>query len=233
MNLTKEEKRNLVVNLIGYGNPEARLLLMGIEESAKGEWTQDASDEYFMKFKNGYTNEIKIEDLRKTTGTYNGYYRLIKKVFPEYKKDNGFFVANLLPFGKKDCKTKLTPEQCEMFGAKNHEELYEITINERHNALIAFFEKYNCKDKYIVFCIGNSNNKEVELVKFLSKLYNVNNEVLLNNIFKHDEKSKNLKPYTYLYKDNEIKKFITYQASSGQHINRAMNRIGELVIKKL
>jgi len=225
MGLSEFDKRKIAIKLMGYGKPESNLWLMGFEESEKGKWSSNTSDEDFMKFKNGYTENINSEVLRVTPGTYRGYYRLISKIFPTHILNNNFFIANLLPFGKKDSSTLLSPEQCKIFGFKNHKELYEDTINERYNAIVDFFNKYKWKDKYIIFCIGNSNHKQNYLYDFLCILYKVKNNELLENIFKQDEQANNSKPKTYLLHDFELKKFITYQASSRYHIDRAIERI--------
>lgn len=233
--LTQIEKRNIVVNLIGYGFPDSNLWIMGYEESKMGEWKTETTDAEFSEFRNGFTNDMMISYLHNSSyrKTYGGYYRLIKEIFPEYSnEDSEFFVLNLLPFGKANCKTILSPDICEIFGAESHKELYDSTIDARHNALIDFFERYNWKDKNIVFCIGNMNGKEEELKLFLSRLYNVDKEKLFINIFqkynRNSGNTENKKEDIYLYWDNDLKKFITYQASSGTHIDKAIKIIKDI-----
>lgn len=226
MGLKPDEKRNISVNFIGYGRPESELWIMGFEESASGRW-HGTTDEQYEKFRNGYTNEMSFEILKSTRGTYQGYSRLIEKLFANHK--NSFFVCNLLPFGKRDAGSQLTIGDCIELGCSNHEKLYEITIEDRYNALLDFFKKWDWKDKYIIFCIGNTNCKDINLKKsylrrFLEKLYALEFE----KVFKPFEHSSN-KTYTYLYHDNEKKKFITYQGSSGPHINRGINFINKLL----
>ncbi len=227
MALSPTEKREIVVNLIGYGYPESNLWIMGYEESKAGEFNENTKDEEFLKYKDGYTTDMSISVLKKYSypKTYGGYYRLIENVFPEYnKEDSKFFVSNLLSFGKKDSGIKLEPNICKIFGADNPEELYNLTINERHDALIKFFERYHWRNKYIVFCIGIINSKEEELKLFLSKLYKIDKEEVLNSIFKKYNDNININESSiYLYKDKEQKKFITYQASSRIHIDRAID----------
>lgn len=223
MHLTVKQKRDIAVGLIGYGFPESKLWLMGYEESSKGAWV-DMTDKDLSIYKNGYTDDMTIEDLRSYRGTYRGYYKLISSLFPDYiLEEKKIFVTNLLPFGKKDSLAELTPEACRFFGCENQQELYNITLTDRHFALLNFFEKHNWKDKYIFFCIGKSANKEVELKRFLSKLYDIPSEYLFHSVFH------NVSFIPYIYRDNEFKKFITYHASSGKHFNKALNIITEIL----
>ena len=207
MNLAPTEKRNIVVNLIGYGKPDSNLWIMGYEESIKGKFTKDTPDDIFLKYEKGYTSEITSDYLKKTAGTYKGYYKLISNAFPENINGSNFFITNLLPFGKKDSNTELSPEECKIFECNNYEELLKLTTHERCQSLVEFFEKYKWRDKYIIFCIGSSDNKKDYLYNFLSKLYKVDKNELLKNIFIQNDSA------IYLLHDNEYKKFITYQAS--------------------
>ena len=228
MSLTAKQKKDIAVGLIGYGTPKSNIWIMGYEESGNGRWACNMSDENFLKYKAGSTNEMCLADLEKPyRTTYGGYKRLLNRVFPEYK--GTLFVTNLLPFGKKNSNEILLREECEIFGFSNYAELYTATILDRHLALIKFFEKNNWKDKYIFFCIGNSNNKVNELKQFLSKLYDVKEETLFSETFYIDKKSITDKSKYYLLNDIEFKKFITYQASSGIHFDRAIKRIKEIL----
>lgn len=223
MNLTVKQRREIAVGLIGYGFPESKLWLMGYEESSKGAWV-DMTDKDLSRYKKGYTYDMTIDVLRSYPGTYRGYYRLISSLFPDYiLEDKKIFVANLLPFGKKDSLAELTPEACRFFGCENQQELYNITLTDRYLALLKFFEKYNWKDKYVFFCIGKSSNKEVELKRFLCKLYNISSEYLFHYVFH------NVSFIPYIYCDNEFKKFITYHASSRKHFNKAISIIKEIL----
>ncbi len=222
MNLIPPEKRNIVVNLIGYGKPDSNLWIMGYEESIKGKFTKDTTDDIFLKYEKGYTSEITSDVLKNTAGTYKAYYNFISNAFPENINDSNFFITNLLPFGKRNSKTELSPEECKIFGYNNNQELIESIIAKRYQSLVEFFEKYKWRDKYIIFCIGSSNDKKDYLYHFLSILYNVDKNELLKNIFIQNDSA------FYLLHDNEYKKFITYQASYYRRIYKAFDRIKAL-----
>ena len=67
--MTKKEKRDIVVNLKGYVNPQSKLLIIGFEESAEGDRGENSSEEDFIKLSNGYTNDITLDILKKIKGT--------------------------------------------------------------------------------------------------------------------------------------------------------------------
>lgn len=219
MNLTPRTKRNIAINLIGYGDPNARLWLMGYEESGKGGWL-GTTDGRFLEMLNGFS-EIDFKDLVNSNklSTYGGYCNIISSVFPTCKDGEPFFVTNLFPFGKQNNRVNLSQAELEMFGYDNNLDLDNLIDNYRalrFEVLLSFFKEYKWENKYILFCVGNDNNKEKYLLEFLSKLYNVKKEDLLGNIFAQVDS-------LYLYHDIEMKKFISYQASYDNY-----NRLGVL-----
>lgn len=209
MNLTPQAKRNIAINLIGYGDPKSRLWLMGFEESGKGGWL-GTKDDRFLEMLNVF-DKINFTDLKGASKleTYGGYCDIISKVFPTCKEKESFFVTNLFPFGKKNNSVNLSRDELLMFGFDENVDLGTLINNYknlRYEVLLFFFKEFKWEDKFILFCIGNDGNKEKYLVEFLSKLYNVKEEDVLGNKFTQVDS-------LYLYHDIEMKKFISYQAS--------------------
>jgi hypothetical protein len=147
--MTFQQRINIVVNFIGYGNPESPLWIFGREEGSG--WPCD--DEIIQNFDEQFDIEGLFEK-NYMTGTYGNYNRLIQKIKPDLWNSRNFFVGNSLPFGRKG--DNITSEESKYFSFQglSYSEIIEIIKTDRLDGLYNFFLNHNWETRIILFCCG-------------------------------------------------------------------------------
>lgn len=196
--LTEEQRRAICINFIGYGIPNSNVWFMGIDEAkSSGEneredaLKRDDSFILYSKYDFVYYNSfIKAIGNNKyadsiPSDTYGGYKKILEKYFIANLFQGNYFMTNLYPFSR--CKNDkgnnelISKEDQIYFGFKSNkfresmeDSQYDI-VPKRIKALKQFFERYNWKDKYIFFCVGNGIYEKFyddNFINFLKILYN-------------------------------------------------------------
>lgn len=195
--LTQQQRRTICTNFIGYGVPESNVWFMGIDEAkssdeieSKDDFKRDLSLKEYDNFDFVYYNSL-IKSIGNgkyidpsPNETYGGYKKILEKFFKPNLIKGNYFMTNLYPFTR--CKNEklrnilISNEDQSYFGFQSNmfRELMEDSqyniIPNRIKALINFFDRYNWKEKYIFFCVGNGIYEKVyddNFINFLKLLY--------------------------------------------------------------
>ena len=184
MAITFEERSsnlNILNNFIGYGNPDAEYLFVGIEEHSYDNNSKDINWESEHKrfdiYKNNFFNKpfslsnTDFNELNHETGkspTYEGitkiYNHLNKGERLEIKDigklSSNLFIMNLYPLGRATTKDKYNDFVKEYLFNGDFEEWYNDNwMPSRKNVLVDFLKNYfqtNKNTKKWVFCLGTS-----------------------------------------------------------------------------
>lgn len=198
LNKLHEQRIQALNNLIGYGNPSAKLWVFGIEEGCGwgdekiGELRKSEGELEILKFLISlspvyYTNEIykkecplafdcNLKSLSKK-GLYGAISRLLNiDVHSIGNWNENIFIGNLYPLSNKKYPDEYPSYYKKLFGISNRKEYIDSPYYKgRKNNLNIFFNKYFSKDKYLIL--------------FGKKLWSEYVEQLINNIdfFKKEE----------------------------------------------
>jgi hypothetical protein len=173
--LTIEERRQKVIDLIGYGNPNSKVLFCGKNEGDG--WYNESdiiTDASLSSLKTPYTIDIDIRTYHGGTAYYG--YKYILQNINYHKEDlarNDYFVTNIWPFGKEKKGYGPFGKDIDYFGFKFNDEITEVILNNRFRKLKCFFELFHWTERYIYLCIG-SNDLFISWVnKFLNDYLNI------------------------------------------------------------
>ena len=147
------QRRSIVNNFIGYGNPKSSLWIFGREEGAG--WPDN--DFEIITLLDTQVDQNGLFDSKESKGTYGNYNKLVKNIKPNLYQNRDFFVGNLLPFGRKG--DNISPKEAEYFSFEGlrYSQLIDSIREERIKNLLNFFEKNNWQDKIILFCCGKED----------------------------------------------------------------------------
>lgn len=181
-----KKEYNIFSNFKGFGNPNAKIWFVGLEEATDFENHYDKllieySKEYF-PFEKG---EIEKDSL-KFGNKYTSVYDIMSKIatglndetnWKTYRNnsllttDGDEFQMNLYPLGKKHLHLWSDFYQ-DKFGFKDKNEYLE---NVRDNRFQELFKHWNIHSPKFTICFGKGNTSEFK------KLFKVTNEISLDN----------------------------------------------------
>ncbi|SNR65488.1 hypothetical protein [Desulfurobacterium atlanticum] len=173
--ITKEFK--ILINHLGWGNPDAILWTIGIEEA--GIWSLDKKEE-IKKFNkkvipvsSGKDPKFSIAHpiAKIACGISNSYHNW-EKEWRDYRKNKlwkkGSKICNLniYPLGKKSLKSTFPDDYKELFGINNWQEYVEMVKKERFQKIQEFYKK---NQPQAIICYGKSHWAEFEEIFEIDK----------------------------------------------------------------
>lgn len=154
--LTIKQRRQKVIELIGYGKPQSDIFFCGKNEGDGWYINDDAQTDLSLNnLKTPYSENIDIKKYHSGTAYYG--YRFIMENLENHQSalnNNNYFVTNIWPFGKKKNGYGPIEKEIEYFGFNFLDKITDSVLDKRFEAMKLFFDLYKWESKYLYFCIG-------------------------------------------------------------------------------
>jgi hypothetical protein len=250
MNITKEERMNILNSYIGNGNPSGKYWFMGIEEGGGLDIDNDkktlskrqikleeiCSDKY--KEDNPYylTNEeipndiriLKQENSSKVLQAIKYFYSKLEneiQISDIGNKNVKLFQLNLRAIPSRTTKLDYSIYK-DFLGVESRKEYDGLFYSKRKEFIMSFLQKYffDSKDKKYLFCFGKTAWVEFSrLINEIIKNQQLNDSYSENLSIFNDQLNGEKRSYIHLSINQEI--FLLYHPSRGGLTNKIKDEI--------